>query len=34
MWEFTAEGLMQYRFASINDLLITESQRKFLWERG
>jgi uncharacterized protein len=34
MWEFTAEGLMQYRFASINDLLITESERKFLWERG
>ncbi|WP_069790768.1 DUF1348 family protein [Cyanobacterium sp. IPPAS B-1200] len=34
MWEFAENGLMQYRFASINDLVIGESDRKFLWERG
>jgi len=34
MWEFADNGLMQYRFASINDLAITPSDRKFLWERG
>ena len=34
MWEFAENGLMQYRFASINDLVISESDRKFLWERG
>lgn len=34
MWEFAENGLMQYRFASINDLAITPSDRKFLWERG
>ena len=34
MWEFAENGLMQYRFASINDLVIAESDRKFLWERG
>ncbi|KDR58256.1 MULTISPECIES: DUF1348 family protein [Oscillatoriales] len=33
MWEFAENGLMQYRFASINDLAIAESDRKFLWER-
>lgn len=33
MWEFTEYGLMQNRFASINDILISESERKFLWER-
>jgi nuclear transport factor 2 (NTF2) superfamily protein len=27
-WEFDANGLMQKRFASINDLEITESERK------
>jgi nuclear transport factor 2 (NTF2) superfamily protein len=32
-WEFAANGLMQRRFASINDLPITESERKFRWER-
>ncbi len=32
-WEFTANGLMQRRFASINDVLITEADRKFRWER-
>ena len=34
MWEFANNGLMQNRFASINDVLIKESERKFLWERG
>lgn len=34
MWEFTEYGLMQNRFASINDILISESERKFLWERS
>lgn len=34
MWEFADNGLMQNRFASINDVLINESERKFLWERG
>jgi len=32
-WEFAASGLMQKRFASINDLPIKESDRKFRWER-
>jgi nuclear transport factor 2 (NTF2) superfamily protein len=32
-WEFAATGLMQRRFASINDLSIKESERKFRWER-
>jgi nuclear transport factor 2 (NTF2) superfamily protein len=32
-WEFAANGLMQRRFASINDLPIKESERKFRWER-
>ena len=32
-WEFAANGLMQRREASINDLLIEESDRKFRWER-
>jgi nuclear transport factor 2 (NTF2) superfamily protein len=32
-WEFAANGLMQRRFASINDVLITEAERKFRWER-
>lgn len=32
-WEFAANGLMQRRFASINDLPITEAGRKFRWER-
>ncbi len=32
-WEFTSEGLMQRRFASINDLPIAAADRKFLWER-
>lgn len=33
-WEFDDNGLMQRRFASINDVTITEAQRKFRWERG
>lgn len=32
-WEFAENGLMQKRFASINDLQIQESERKFRWER-
>ncbi|MGH8265355.1 MAG: DUF1348 family protein [Steroidobacterales bacterium] len=32
-WEFAENGLMQKRFASINDLPIKESDRKFRWER-
>lgn len=32
-WEFAADGLMQRREASINDLLIDESGRQFRWER-
>jgi uncharacterized protein len=32
-WEFDENGLMQRRFASINDLPINESDRKFRWER-
>jgi uncharacterized protein len=33
-WQFDAEGLMALRFASINDLAITTSQRKFHWPQG
>lgn len=33
-WEFTAAGYMQRRFASINDLPIKESDRKFHWPLG
>ena len=32
-WEFADNGLMQRREASINDVLILESARKFRWER-
>ena len=32
-WEFAANGLMQRRFASINDVLISEADRKFRWDR-
>jgi len=32
-WEFASNGLMQKRYASINDLPITESERRLLWER-
>jgi uncharacterized protein len=33
-WEFTSEGLMARRLASINDLVITPSERKYHWSRG
>jgi nuclear transport factor 2 (NTF2) superfamily protein len=33
-WEFDAAGLMQRRFACINDLPITASDRKFHWPLG
>ncbi len=33
-WEFAANGLMQRRIASINDLPINQSQRKFDWPEG
>lgn len=33
-WEFDDQGLMRYRFASINDLMIEESERKFHWPQG
>lgn len=32
-WEFAENGLMQRRFASINDQPIAESDRKFRWDR-
>ncbi len=33
-WEFTEQGLMARRFASINDLSIAEADRKFHWPLG
>lgn len=33
-WEFDAEGLMRHRIASINDLVIKESDRKHHWPLG
>ena len=33
-WEFTPQGLMARRYASINDLPITEGQRLFKWPLG
>lgn len=33
-WEFEADGLMRCRIASINDLPITEGERKFRWPLG
>jgi len=33
-WEFDAHGLMRVRIASINDLPISESVRKFFWPLG
>ncbi|MCR6479356.1 nuclear transport factor 2 family protein [Variovorax sp. ZS18.2.2] len=32
-WEFAENGLMQKRYASINDQPIAESDRKFRWDR-
>ena len=34
LWEFDEHGLMRRREASINDLTINESERKFRWEPG
>jgi nuclear transport factor 2 (NTF2) superfamily protein len=31
-WEFDADGLMHHRHASINDVPIEESERKFFWD--
>lgn len=33
-WEFDESGLMRVRHASINDLPITENERKFHWDRS
>ena len=33
-WEFTEQGLMQRRIASINDLPIKEADRKYRWPLG
>jgi nuclear transport factor 2 (NTF2) superfamily protein len=33
-WEFDAQGLMQRREASLNDVAITEGERKFHWPLG
>ena len=33
-WEFDENGLMQKRYASINDLAIKESDRLFHWPQG
>lgn len=33
-WEYDAQGLMQLRFACINDLPISERDRKFFWPLG
>ena len=34
LWEFDEAGLMQRREASINDVPIAESERKFVWPLG
>lgn len=33
-WEFAENGLMHKRYASINDLPISETERKFHWALG
>ena len=33
-WEFDGDGLMRRREASINDVRITEAERKFRWPLG
>ena len=33
-WQFDAAGLMELRFASINEHPITETERKFRWPLG
>jgi len=34
LWEFAPNGLMRLRFASINDLAIQESERRYHWPLG
>jgi nuclear transport factor 2 (NTF2) superfamily protein len=33
-WEFGPDGLMHHRYACINDMRISESERKFHWPLG
>ena len=33
-WEFADDGLMRFRFASINDLPIKEADRQYRWSLG
>jgi nuclear transport factor 2 (NTF2) superfamily protein len=33
-WEFASDGLMRQRFASINELPISDAQRLFRWPQG
>lgn len=33
-WQFNEKGLMTHRFASINDMPIKETERKFNWPLG
>jgi nuclear transport factor 2 (NTF2) superfamily protein len=33
-WQFDANGFMELRYASINDLPIKETERKFFWALG
>jgi nuclear transport factor 2 (NTF2) superfamily protein len=33
-WEFDENGLMKTRYASINDLPISEAERKLVWPQG
>ncbi|MDX6715243.1 MAG: uncharacterized protein QOH30_1801, partial [Baekduia sp.] len=33
-WQFGDDGLMQLRYASINDLPISEAERKYHWPLG
>jgi len=33
-WEFGEDGLMKHRYASINDMPIKESERKYHWPLG
>jgi len=33
-WEFEPDGLMQRRFACVNDMPISESERLFRWPQG
>ncbi|WP_283742938.1 nuclear transport factor 2 family protein [Sideroxydans sp. CL21] len=33
-WEFNDQGFMMRRYASINDLAIKESERKYFWPLG